>query len=177
MSSSTSVGTNSQDKRKLYIFIAGVFIFSIFSFWITSQEFFLSIVQPLLNLYTYLSSKILNIFGYNTAARAEYLSGPGISLEVKKGCDAIAPMLLLVLSISFFPAPFKTKPKAILVGIGLLFLLNLVRIISLYLVKQYVPSIFDFMHTDIWQIVFIVFTLFLWLRWLKTQSSPAHVEI
>lgn len=164
------------DKRKLYLFIGGVFIFSIFSFWLTSQDFFLKIVQPLLNLYTYLSSVILNIFGYGTSARQEYLTGQGFSLEVKKGCDAIAPMILLVLSIAFFPAPFKSKPKAILTGIGLLFLLNLIRIISLFLVKIYAPGIFDFMHTDFWQIVFIVFTLYLWLRWLRRESPPAHVE-
>lgn len=176
MTSTQLAGEKKEDKRKLYFFIGGVFIFSIFSFWLTSQDSFIKVVQPLLNLYTYLSSKILNIFGYATSARAEYLSGPVFSLEVKKGCDAIAPMILLVLSILFFPAPFKSKPKAILYGIGLLFLLNLVRIISLYLVKLYVPSIFDFMHTDLWQIVFIVFTLYLWLRWLRKESNPAHVQ-
>ena len=154
-------------KKKIYFFIGGVFLLSIFSFWFTNQDYFTSIVQPLLNVYTKISSFILNLFGYQTSARNEILSSPEFSLEVKKGCDAVAPMILYTLSILFFPSPFKGKLKAIGIGILWLFLLNIVRIVTLFFTKKYYPESFDFVHTELWQIMFIVFTMFLWLRWLK----------
>lgn len=157
-------------KRASYIFIAGVFVLSIVSFWITNQDFFNAIAQPILNVYAKISSFLINIFGYSTRASGELLISKSFSLEIRKGCDAIAPMLLYTFAILFFPTEFKNKPKAILFGLILLFALNLVRIVSLFFTKEFFPSLFGVMHTEVWQILFIAFTLFIWLRWLKNTA-------
>ena len=167
-----------EKNKKSYIFILSILFFSIFSFWITNQEFFESLAQPLLNLYATISNGILNILGQSTRASAESIYSSDFSIQIKKGCDAIAPMILYTLSILFFPVAFTKKPKGIFIGIALLFLLNIFRIVTLYLTGKYIPSIFELMHTDIWQILFIVFTLYLWLVWLRSvnQIQPQHAE-
>lgn len=157
--------------KKSYMFIISILVFGIFSFWLTSQEFFDVLAQPLLNLYANISNWFLIILGQGTRASSESIFSSEFSIQIKKGCDAIAPMILYTLSILFFPVKWKHKPKGILIGILLLFSLNIVRIVTLYLTGKYIPSIFDMMHTDIWQILFIVFTLYLWLIWLRKVNT------
>lgn len=160
-----------EKNKKSYMFIFSILVFGIFSFWLTSQEFFDKLAQPLLNLYATISNWILLALGQGTRASSESIFSSDFSIQIKKGCDAIAPMILYTLSIIFFPVKWKFKPKGILVGIALLFALNIVRIVTLYLTGKYIPSIFDMMHTDIWQILFIVFTLYLWLVWLRKVNE------
>lgn len=167
-----------EKNKTSYLFIFSILIFGIFSFWLTSRPFFESISQPILNVYADISNGILNVLGQQTKANNENIYSSDFSIQIKKGCDAIAPMILYALSILFFPVAFKHKPKGILIGLFLLFVLNIVRIVTLYLTGKYVHSLFDIMHTDIWQIIFIVFTLYLWLIWLKkvTQNPVENVE-
>lgn len=167
-----------EKNKTSYLFILSILVFGIFSFWLTSRPFFESISQPILNIYADISNGILNVLGQQTKANNENIYSSDFSIQIKKGCDAIAPMILYTLSILFFPVAFKHKPKGILIGLLLLFVLNIVRIVSLYLTGKYVHSLFEIMHTDVWQIIFIVFTLYLWLIWLKkvTQNPVENVE-
>ena len=160
-----------EKNKTSYIFIGSILVFGIFSFWLTSQEWFETAAQPLLNFYADISNTILNLLGQDTKSTGETISSGGFSIQIKKGCDAIAPMILYTLSILFFPVAFSKKPKGILIGIILLFLLNIVRIVSLFLTGKYVKSLFDLMHTDVWQILFIIFTLYLWLVWLRKVTA------
>ena len=163
---------NWKKNKQSYAFIGSILIFGIFSFWLTAQDSFDKYAQPLLNVYADISNFILNIFGQETRASGESIFSSEFSIQIKKGCDAIAPMILYTLSILFFPVAFKKKPKGILIGLALLFLLNIIRIVTLYLTGKYAYPIFDMMHTDVWQILFIVFTLYLWLRWLRSVNKP-----
>ena len=153
------------------MFIFSILVFGIFSFWLTSQEFFDKMAQPLLDLYATISNWFLLALGQGTRASGESIFSSDFSIQIKKGCDAIAPMILYTLSILFFPVKWKFKPKGILIGIALLFSLNILRIVTLYLTGKYIPAIFDIMHTDVWQILFIIFTLYLWLVWLRKVNA------
>jgi len=94
------------------------------------------------------------------------------TMSIKKGCDAIAPMILFSMSILAFPVTLKYKWKSILTGIVALAVLNIIRICSLYFIgKGGAKNMFDIMHEDVWPIVFIIFTLFLWLLWMKSVFS------
>ena len=161
--------------RQSYIFIGSILVFGIFSFWLTAQDSFDKYAQPLLNVYATISNGILNILGQGTSSNAESIFSSDFSIQIKKGCDAVAPMLLYALSILFFPVKFKFKPKGIAIGLALLFTLNIIRIVTLYLTGKYFPSIFDMMHTDVWQILFIVFTLYLWLVWLRSVNKQIEI--
>ena len=160
-----------EKNKKSYMFIFSILVFGIFSFWLTSQESFDKFAQPLLNVYATISNWILLALGQGTRASSESIFSSDFSIQIKKGCDAVAPMILYTLSIVFFPVKWKFKPRGILIGIALLFALNIVRIVTLYLTGKYIPSVFDIMHTDIWQILFIVFTLYLWLVWLRKVNT------
>lgn len=119
-----------------------------------------------------ISSAILNVLGYGTAVSEANIMGK-FSINIKRGCDAIEPMALLSAIILAFPTTLKRKLPGVLIGIVALAILNIIRIVSLYLTGLYAPGIFDLMHLQVWQVLFILAALIycaIWLRWNLNQK-------
>lgn len=162
------VGTNLSEKKSLIIYYATVVGFAFAYHVISNQDWFISMAQPIFTGYAQISSWLLNIFGEETIANGAGITSAFFSLTIKEGCDAITPMILYSMAILAFPISLRLKWPGILVGLVSLFILNLIRIISLYFIgKHFSYDIFDIMHVDIWQILFLIITVFIWLLWLR----------
>ncbi|GAG21353.1 unnamed protein product [marine sediment metagenome] len=62
-----------------------------------------------------------------------------------------------------------------IIGCSLLLVLNLVRIVTLYLTGLYYRSLFDMMHLDVWQAAFIVLAILFWAGWASwVGRAPAR---
>ena len=44
-------------------------------------------------------------------------------------------------------------------------LVNLVRVVALYLTGAYLPRLFDASHTVVWQTLVVLFGVLLWVGW------------
>ena len=143
-------------------------------YWMPSME--KNVFVPLVNFYAQLSSKALNIFGYQTSVLYDTIKSAQFSVSIRKGCDALEPMALIVAGILAFPALVKQKVSGIVIGLLFLFLLNIVRITTLFLTGIYRPQSFEAMHIEIWQILFIIAGVgywFLWIRWAVSKVKPS----
>jgi exosortase/archaeosortase family protein len=159
-------------KRKMLIYIALVSFFSILFFIFSNQLWFEPFSKKILSGYAHISSFLLNLFGQDTRVFEENITSSAFSISVRKGCDAIAPMILYIFGIVFFPVNYKHKLRGIGIGITVLAVVNIIRIFSLFLIGKYTNQrFFDIMHVDIWQILFIMITLFIWVQWLKKAIS------
>ena len=49
--------------------------------------------------------------------------------------------------------------------------MNLVRLISLYYAGVYVPSLFEALHVEVWQAVFIFVPIVLWVIWERFAAQ------
>ncbi len=145
-------------------------------FLVTNSDWFDVIREPLLKLYTSFSSMFLNLFGYGTTANGDILSSKDFSVNIEEGCDAVAPAILYAVSILVFPIAMRYKWKGLLYGLLAIFGLNIIRIISLFLTGIYARSFFEIMHVEVWQAIFIVLTVVIWLYWLKWASSKATTD-
>lgn len=124
-----------------------------------------------------LSGYILKFLGQNVTVEGATISSPAFSITVKQGCDAIDPTALFISAVLAFPAAFSKKITGIVAGTLFLAVLNLVRIVSLFVVGVYLPHAFNLMHADVWQGLFIFFAIFLWVFWLIwTGRSQALVQ-
>jgi exosortase/archaeosortase family protein len=169
--------SNAKLKKQMIWYIVLVSFFSILFFIFSNQIWFEPISKSILNAYAKASSFILNIFQQNTSVNDGSITSSAFSIQVKKGCDAIAPMILYIFAIAFFPVNYKHKIKGIVFGIVLLAFINLIRIISLYLIGKYTnDTVFNIMHVDIWQIFFIIITVFIWVQWLKRSFGTKNLE-
>ena len=148
----------------LGLFALQIIIFYIIYFnpWVREILFI-----PYINLNAELSSILLNLFGQHTTVFEDTISSGQFSIGVKKGCDAIEPMALYVAGIVAFPALLKKKVTGLVVGLLIIFFLNILRIVALFLTGIYMPSLFDVMHVEVWQMIFILVAIAIWFLWLR----------
>jgi exosortase/archaeosortase family protein len=151
----------------LTVLVGGFHIY--FSLYLSKTEFF----SRYLGINADICAAVIRAFGDDATTRGELITSSRFSLQVKAGCDAIQASALFVFMVLASPTRISLKARMLplLVGTGLLLGLNLTRIISLYYTGVYMPSLFDFMHVDLWQIVFIFTPLLLWGVWAR-RSIP-----
>lgn len=112
-----------------------------------------------------MSTGILNWFGENAAANGTSVSSRRYQVDIKHGCDAVAPSVLFISAVLAFPSAILAKVPGLLLGTLVLAVINLVRIVSLFYVGIYWNRYFETMHEDVWQAAFILLALFLWVIW------------
>lgn len=124
-----------------------------------------------LRLNAAVSGTVLRVFGMEVTVRDQALvSADGPSIEVARGCDAVAPSALFVSAVLASPVPLLSRLAAAAAGTAALMLLNLLRIISLFLVRIHWPRAFEAMHLDVWQALFIFLALVFWAAWASRAS-------
>ena len=106
------------------------------------------------------------------------LVGSRGSITVERGCDAVAPTALFLSAVLASPTAWLPKFPALIGGTLILMIVNVIRIITLFLTRVYWPKAFDVMHLDIWQAAFIFLAIFLWAGWAswvaKRNKRQAH---
>ena len=166
-------------KRPVLYFVLGFTLLLVVFFVFINSGFFTKDVNPhILSANAWLSSIILNLFGLHTQVSGEMISSPAFSITIARGCDAVEGIALFTAALLTFPAKWRNKLIGLLGGMVFLFLLNLVRIISLYLTGLYFPKAFPIMHEDIWQGLFIfcvIGLMIFWIRWASKEKG--HVKV
>ena len=121
------------------------------------------------------SSAALRGLGQRTTVSGSQIASGVWTVDVRRGCDAVEPTALFVAAVLAFPAAWRRKWLGVGAGIVLLALLNVLRIVSLFLVGAHFPKAFDLMHETIWQAVFILLAIGLWAVWIQWAMPPRRV--
>lgn len=132
------------------------------------------LVSPVLKVSAFGASGLLNLFGVDTVAEGYLVKGKEFKVAVRSGCDPIAPIALMAGAILGFPAPARRKWIGIAVGSILLFVLNLVRVATLFLTGQARSPWFYSLHQEWWPAVFVAVALLFWwawLNWIRSEST------
>jgi exosortase/archaeosortase family protein len=122
---------------------------------------------------------VLGLLGYDVQTFEASISSDTFSVNVARGCDASEPAALFVAAMVAFPAPLVLKSAGIVFGLSMLVVLNIIRIVSLFMVGVHIPRLFHTMHTEGWQVVFIVISVLLfslWLLWATRIGARRNVR-
>ncbi len=118
------------------------------------------------------SAVVLHTFGYeDMKQRGNALVSSRGAVSVERGCDALDPCALFVAAVLSTPAPVLSKLLSALGGACILVVLNLVRIITLFLTAVHWRSAFDVMHLEVWQALFIILAIVLWMVWASWERN------
>ena len=98
-------------------------------------------------------------------------------VAVRRGCDAFEPLVLLASAVLAFPAGWRSRFIAIGFGFALLNVVNLVRVISLYMLQTRYPANFALPHAQLWPVAMVVITLVYWAQWARRQVDPAPATL
>ena len=113
----------------------------------------------------WVSNVILDVLGQGTQVSDVTIRSPAFAIAIRRGCDAVEPTWLLCAAIVAFPGTWRRKLAGIGAGIVALQLLNLIRIVTLYLIGSRLPAFFPSAHLEIWPAVFIIVAIMLFVGW------------
>ena len=121
-----------------------------------------------------ITSHVINAFGGRTSVTGNVIHSSGnFALSVVTACTGLFTTGVFVVAVLAYPAGLLAKLIGLGFGVVGIFLINLVRLGSLFYVGVHFPNLFDRMHLLVWQSLVIVFALFLWLFWAKVVAH-AH---
>lgn len=95
-------------------------------------------------------------------------------LEIVRGCDGAGVLFLVVSAVLVFPSGLKRKLFGLLLGIGLIYSINLLRISVLYFVIAYQPGWFQLIHTYVAPTLMVVLGCFYFAWWAFGSANKAH---
>lgn len=117
---------------------------------------------------------VLAFFGSEAVVSGTRITSNLFAVEVSQGCDAIQVCSLLAAAVIAFPVEFKRRLRGLVIGVLLLQILNLLRIISLYLIGAYYVDFFRSAHEVVWPGVLITVTIVTWILWVRWETQPAQ---
>ena len=117
------------------------------------------------------SGAALNAIGQQVTTTGTVVASSRFAVNINNGCNGVEAMLILLAAIVAFPASMKARATGLALGAVVVQLLNLVRIMTLYLLGAYQPRLFDVAHTAIWQIVIIAAAILFFLHW-SSKVAP-----
>lgn len=101
------------------------------------------------------------------------IQGPRFTVNIRNGCNGVEAMLIFLAAVLAFPASSRSRLIGLALGILAIQIVNLVRVVALYLTGVYFPRIFDSSHTVIWQTIVILFGVLLWIFRANRFAAPA----
>ena len=112
-----------------------------------------------------ISSGILNVLGQNTVVVGTTVQSSLFGISVVTACTGIFITGLFLIAVVAFPARWLAKLIGAGIGIGGIFVVNIVRLVSLYFIGVHWPGFLDQAHQLIWQSLLILIAVALWLVW------------
>ncbi len=107
----------------------------------------------------------LNLIGQGIEMQGTIIRNSAFAVNIENGCNGVETMIIFLAAILAFPASWRARILGLVLGLFAIQLINLVRIVALFLTGAYFPEFFDSSHTVVWQTVVILFGVFLWIFW------------
>jgi len=133
------------------------------------------VVIPLTSVLASFCGGILTAIGEPVAVLGTRIMASGFGVEILLGCNGVEAMLILVASIFAFPASARSRVIGVVVGSVAIQVVNVVRILSLFLLGKYHREIFDLFHSAVWQVLIILVSLGIFLLWSTRFAKPAKM--
>ena len=107
------------------------------------------------------------------SAVQNHLQSPVADLEIVRVCDGAGAVFLVMAAILAFPASVKRKLIGIVLGILLMYSLNLIRISGLYFVVAYHNDWFQIIHTYLAPTLLIIVACLFFAWWALGASKDS----
>jgi exosortase/archaeosortase family protein len=158
-------------RRNIFWFV-GTFALLVALFYAFSRtDLFQQILQtPSLELNARLGAGILRLLGVEASSVGATISSPRFSVRIWAGCDALEPFGLYAAAVIASPVPILFRFVGVFGGALIFFLINQIRIVSIFLVGIHAPGSFETVHLDVWQTAFVFLVVIVWLLWAQWTS-------
>ena len=136
-------------------------------------------MERFLEVTAWIDFQLVDLFFDKVSLRGTTLMHDGFAVRVITECTGLFEAVILVSAVLAYKASWRERGIGTVVGVSILYLINIIRSAFLLLVGRYAPEFFDFAHIYFWQSLLIVFITAIWLAWIHycvrdETSSPLH---
>ena len=114
----------------------------------------------------WLAARCLRALGVTATSSGPFVSVPGFGVEIRNNCNAVYEIGLYLAAVWAYPAALRDKAVGTLVGAGVLYLVNVARVLALIGLGVFARDWFDFAHLYAWQLVFLAAVAACWVGWV-----------
>jgi exosortase H (IPTLxxWG-CTERM-specific) len=134
------------------------------------------LVEPFTGLVAAASGVTLDAIGQEVVRTGTVLRSPRFAVNIRNGCNGLEAMVILLAAMVAFPAPWRARLAGLALGAAAIQVVNLVRVVALFLTGAYLPRFFDTSHTVVWQSLVILSAVLIWVFWAQRvapRNAPA----
>jgi exosortase/archaeosortase family protein len=113
---------------------------------------------------------VLRVLGQQTMVHGTEILSARFGISVVAACTGLFLTGLFVAAVVAFPTSWRRRAAGAAVGIAGLFLLNVIRLVTLFVVGAHWPSALAPLHQLVWQSLAIALAVALWLTWAARVS-------
>ncbi len=132
------------------------------------------VIEPFTASVAKASGVMLNLIGQGIEMQGTVIRNSRFAVNIRNGCNGVETMIIFLAAVFAFPASWKSRASGLVLGLFAIQLINLVRVVALFLTGAYFPSFFDSSHTVVWQTIVILFGVFLWIFWANRFAVPVE---
>ena len=130
-------------------------------------------VVPFTKAIAWLTYIVARAVGARAWVGGQSVGVPGFSVQIANNCNAIYEIGLFAAAVFAFPAPVQQRLTGFLLGAAVLYVVNLIRVLSLLALGRYWPGGFQAAHLYVWQALFLAVVAALWLTWVARVRRVA----
>ena len=113
-----------------------------------------------------ISSGFINLFGFETWTVNRVIGiGEASGIELVDGCTGISAIGLFLGFILAYPGDWKNQISYSILGIGIIYIVNILRVVILVITQQEWPEFFDITHDYSTTTIFYLVIFILWIIW------------
>ena len=121
-----------------------------------------------------ISAGVLELFNYDVYATGRLFGiGDSAGIYLADGCSGIAAIGLFIGFVIAYPGEWIPRIAFIFIGIGVIYLVNIIRNVMLAITQVYWPGIFDITHNYSTTAIFYLVIFGLWMIWANWGSVGA----
>jgi exosortase H (IPTLxxWG-CTERM-specific) len=120
---------------------------------------------------------VLRISPFEVGLEGSLIRFHEFAVRIIPECSGVEAMAIFCGAVIAFPATIRKKLLAVGVGVPALYVVNILRLACLAYIGAFKSrEVFDFAHVYVWQTVFIIFVVILWLIWIEKIVKKREPE-
>ncbi len=125
------------------------------------------VINPYTELLAKTVAAVINLFGAGAVSNGALVYSPRYSMDIAMGCDGVEASCLYLAGVVAFPATWRARLIGLAFGVPLIQAINLIRLVGLYYVGMYLPSVADQIHDYVAQSIVILLSTAILIFWLE----------
>jgi exosortase H (IPTLxxWG-CTERM-specific) len=133
------------------------------------------VIVPFTSWLASVSAALISPFDDTVVAYGKVLQfqDTGFAVSIEAGCNGVEATIVLIAAVLAFPATWRQRAAAIVIGFIAVQVMNILRIISLFYLGDWDLDIFSWVHLYLWPTLIMLDVLVVFILYLRYISRPA----